>query len=131
MRPTIKTLLDAVKERGLSIRVANGQACLHGDPREATPELITAMKFFRKEIIADLGLEETALRIVENEDDELEQPTVPDDAVIVVADKDGYTDKNMRSEPYMWCWIGSTKWYYVRDFPIPARKPHALPTPPS
>lgn len=120
MRPTIKLLLDAVKERGLSIRVVNGQACLHGDEREATPELIAAMKHFRKEIISDLGLEET-----ENEPTEpgesVEQPLVPPGAVIVVADKDGYTDKNMRSEASMWSWTGSKKWHYVRDFPIPKK----------
>ena len=46
-------------------------------------------------------------------------PQVPPGSVIVVADKKGYTDDKMKSEPYMWCWVNGPTWYYVKDFPIP------------
>ena len=43
----------------------------------------------------------------------------PADAVIVIADKDAYTDREMKSEPYMWCWIDGPMWFYVKDYPVP------------
>jgi hypothetical protein len=46
---------------------------------------------------------------------------MPADAVIVVMDKDAYTDQSMKGEPYMWTWIGATTWFYVKDYPVPVR----------
>jgi hypothetical protein len=51
----------------------------------------------------------------------------PADAVIVIADADGYNDGQMKGEPYMWTWIDAPTWFYVADFPIPLRrKPAAM-----
>lgn len=46
-------------------------------------------------------------------------PDFPPDAVIVVADAEGYTDRRMKGAPFMWTWIDGPTWFYVRDFPIP------------
>lgn len=43
----------------------------------------------------------------------------PSDAVIVIADADGYTDRQMKGEPHMWTWINGPTWFYVKDYPIP------------
>ena len=43
----------------------------------------------------------------------------PADAVIVIADADGYTDRQMKGEPHMWTWINGPTWFYVKDYPIP------------
>jgi hypothetical protein len=52
---------------------------------------------------------------------------LPTDAVIVVADADGYNDRAMKGPPYMWTWEGASTWFYVKDYPIPLRrKPAAL-----
>jgi hypothetical protein len=45
---------------------------------------------------------------------------LPADAVIVVADANGYTGAAMKGPPYMWCWIGGETWFYITDHPIPA-----------
>ena len=54
-------------------------------------------------------------------------PQVPPGSVIVVADKKGYTDDMMKSEPYLWTYIPpdgtcAPTWYYVKDFPIPIKR---------
>jgi hypothetical protein len=43
----------------------------------------------------------------------------PPDAVIVVADAGGYTDRQMKGPPYIWCRIGGPTWFYVDKYPIP------------
>lgn len=130
MRPAVKILLDAIEERGLSICTDGGKAVLLGNRKEVTPELLAALKHFRGEILEARGIKE-----VEEEKPKEEpkpdppppkkQPIVPDGATIVVADKDAYTDKEMRSQPYMWCWfLGeqcSDTWYYIADYPVPKR----------
>ena len=44
------------------------------------------------------------------------------DAVVVVADANCYTDRSMKGEPYMWCWINGPTWFYVKDYPIPVSR---------
>lgn len=122
MRASVKILLDAVQERGLEVKIANGRAVLHGNPDEATPELIAAMKHFRAEILEALSItENTPPPPDEESEDEKIAPEVPDGAVIVVSDASGYTDRNMKGQPYMWCWIDGPAWYYVKNFPVPKR----------
>ena len=41
------------------------------------------------------------------------------EAVVVIADADGYTGRQMKGEPYMWTWINGPTWFYVQDYPIP------------
>ena len=48
-------------------------------------------------------------------------PKPPPNAIIVVMDKDGHTDKAMKSAPYMWTWINGLTWFYVADHPIPTK----------
>src|SRR4051812_40500600 len=43
----------------------------------------------------------------------------PADAVIVIADADGNTNRQSKGEPYMWTWIDGLTWFYVKDYPIP------------
>ena len=64
------------------------------------------------------------------EDEPAPPPTAPrrppgfvEGCVVVVADADGYTDRAMRDDPYMWTWIGAETWYYVRDFQLPIEPP--------
>lgn len=37
-------------------------------------------------------------------------------AVIVIADTDGYTDRQRKGEPYMWTWINGSTWFYVKGY---------------
>jgi hypothetical protein len=46
----------------------------------------------------------------------------PVDAVIVIADADGYTNRRMKGEPYLWTWIDGPTWFYVKDYPIPVAR---------
>lgn len=125
MPKPLALLLAAIEERGLEIVCVNGQPRLKGKgdavDKEATPELMAAMKFFRKGILDFLGITE-ATPAPEQVADEVVPPEVPEGAVIVVADKDARTDKDMRSEPHMWCWVNGPKWYYVSQYPVPKRK---------
>lgn len=123
MKTAVKILIDAIAERGLSIRSDNGKAVIHGDKKEVTPELLAAMNHFRRELLEAAGITEATTPEPDPVQPKKEKaaPVVPNDAVIAVMDKDGYTDKAMRSKPYMWCWIGGETWYYVDEFPIPKR----------
>jgi hypothetical protein len=60
MREAVRILLDTIKERGLSVRLVNGHVVLSGDTRQATPELMAALKHFRSDVIQAAGLTELA-----------------------------------------------------------------------
>lgn len=125
MKPAVKILLEAVKERGLEFRLENGKANLFGDRKEVTPELIAALKHFRTEILEASGIveETTPLPVAEQEEPPAkQQPNVPPGATIVIADADAYTDKAMRGPAYMWTFLGADRWWYVKDYPIPKMK---------
>ena len=128
MRAAVKVLMDAVAERGLSFKLDNGKAKLLGNPKEVTPELLAALKFFRGEILEAQGIKEDVEETPKEEPPPepppaKKQPIVPDGATIVVADKDARTDQEMITAPYMWCWfLGeqcSDTWYYIADYPVP------------
>jgi hypothetical protein len=46
-------------------------------------------------------------------------PSPPHGATIIVADEDAYVNEDRRGPPYMWTWLGASRWYYVREHPIP------------
>lgn len=44
----------------------------------------------------------------------------PNNAEIIVADRDSHIGERMRSAPYMWTWVGAETWFYVSDYPVPS-----------
>lgn len=80
---------------------------------------MSAIKHFRGEILSALGFKETELVPSVAVVEKMAGPVVPPGAVIVVADAQAYTDKNMKGPAYMWTWIGATTWYYVSNHPVP------------
>lgn len=124
MKAAVKVLLDAIKERGLSICIDSGKAVLRGKPSEVTPELITAMKHFRIEILEAHGINEEI--IVEEPEPEKPNIYVPPGATIIVADEQAYQDKAMNGPPYTWTYIDNRPgaacaptWWYVSDYAVP------------
>lgn len=92
---------------------------MHGDLSEVTPELLAAVKHFRAELLAAMGMQEDTAPQVEEAIIPQEAIKVPAWAEIVVADKDGSTGGRMRGPVHMWCWVGGKQWYYVASHPIP------------
>lgn len=124
MRAAVKILLDAIKERGLSISTNGGKATIFGDKKEVTPELIAALKHFRGEILEANGItevEEKPKEEPEQPEPKKNAPAVPPNAIVVTMDKDAYIDKAMRGPATMWTYEGASTWWYVKDFPIPTK----------
>ena len=60
MKTPVEMILEVIKDRSLSIVIDNGKAVLRGDLKEVTPELLKPLKHWKSDVLATLGLEETA-----------------------------------------------------------------------
>ena len=43
-------------------------------------------------------------------------------AELVIVDEHGHYPHDRRfTTPHLWCWVGAAQWFYVKDYPVPAR----------
>lgn len=133
--PNVHEMLSLCDSLGIEFAIENGKPGVKAK-KEVRDEAIILAKLFKREpfrtevLKAKLADVPVAEPVVEQPKEEHEpipkiQPVVPDGATIVVADKDAYTDKEMRGPPYMWCYFKgeehSDVWFHITDYPIPKR----------
>jgi hypothetical protein len=118
LSPSAVQLLADLAEHGIDVQ-AHGNAIRYRPRHAMTPALLQRLQAHKAELLT--------LAIIQEAHDPGNADLAnclpfgfPSDAVVVVMDKDGYTDGNMKGEPYMWTWIGGPTWLYVKDYPIPA-----------
>lgn len=123
--PTVPEMVELCDALDIKFAIKDGKPVLRPCPECRDEANVLAMMFrrepFRSAVIAAKLSDEIPPK-PSNEIDEAERPSgpeVPVGATIVVADERGYTDDAIRGEPYMWCWLGGTTWYYVKDHPVP------------
>jgi hypothetical protein len=123
--PKVEEMASLCDTLGIAFGIKEGVPCLSVTPDNKAEGMALA-KLFKREpfrsLVIGMKLGEVAvLPSSEKVCDDEDKPTidVPDSAIIVISDRDGYTGVNMKGESYMWTWIGAKTWFYVRDYPIP------------
>lgn len=134
--PTVEEMLSVCDDIGITFKVIDGKPFMRPCPTCVEEAKVLAKLFkrepFRSAVLgaklpglASKPTEETKPEAIPEPTPEPEptKPSVPNgmpaNAIIVVADAAGYTDKAMKGEPYMWTWIGGETWFYVADYSIP------------
>lgn len=126
--PNVHEILSLCDSLGIEFAIEDGKPGIKAK-KEVRDEAIIIAKLFKREPFRTEVLK-AKLAVAEHPKEEPEpipkiQPIVPDGATIVVADKDAYTDKEMRGPPYQWCWFKNEEcspvWYHIADYPVPTR----------
>lgn len=124
--PTVDEMIGLCEELKIGFRMVDGIPCLRTSGSvNNEAEAVALSKLFRREPFRSKVIQEkmngvAAVPSTESvQEDEIDKPPVPDNAIIVRADKDGYMDKAMRGPVHMWTWVGATVWYAASIYPVP------------
>lgn len=132
--PNVQEMLSLCESLGIEFVIENGVTGIRAKAGVKEEAKILASLFRREPFRTEVLKAKTPQTPAKNEpvaepeiesDEVIEKPSpyVPRGATIVVADKDAYTDKDMKGPPYQWCWYKgeqcSSVWFLIKDHPVP------------
>lgn len=126
--PTVPEMVELCDSLDIKFVMKDGKPFIRPCPecQEIANTMMTILRRepFRSEVLAAKfanGDPRPSEKEIKKEPDERIGPDVPQDAVIVIADRDGYTDRAMKGPAFTWTWVGAKLWFYVSEFKPPMR----------
>ena len=126
---TTDEVLAVLKDRGLSVTLANGQPKVAGPREQLTSELLRVLKLHRDEIIRRLGGDptappaSTAPEPTTQETAPEPEPAVEPPPVPPLGRRLYYYDLHGLAcgptDAYAWTWEGGPRWFHVTEYPVP------------